>query len=144
MPGAAVRGTTGHLDAEGEGTGVGGDEPPARRLGDDRHVTGDAGPDRRERPLPAVLLGRHERHHLLDRHARVAHLPAELVDLVDGVGVDQRPQLDTVVEPPAEQLDREADLVPEREHLDDAPDGRREELHRDEVTAEHHEQRDIF
>ena len=41
--------------------GVGDDDVERRRLRDDRQVARRAGPDRGERPLAAVLLGRHER-----------------------------------------------------------------------------------
>ena len=45
---------------ERDRAGVGDDDVEVRRLGDDREVAGDAGPDRGERALAAVLLGRHE------------------------------------------------------------------------------------
>ncbi len=45
---------------EGDRAGVRDDDVEVRGLGDDRHVTGNAGADRGQRPLPAVLFGRHE------------------------------------------------------------------------------------
>ena len=45
---------------ERDRAGMGDDDVEVGRLGDDREVAGGAGPDRGERPLPAVLLGRHE------------------------------------------------------------------------------------
>ena len=41
---------------------MGDDDVEVRRLRDDAQVAGRPGADRRQRPLPAVLLGRHERH----------------------------------------------------------------------------------
>ena len=46
---------------ERDRAGVGDDDVEVRRLRDDREVAGRAGPDRGERALPAVLLGRDER-----------------------------------------------------------------------------------
>ena len=46
---------------ERDRAGVGDHDVEVRRLGDDREVAGGAGPDRGERALPAVLLGRDER-----------------------------------------------------------------------------------
>ena len=48
-------------EPERDRAGVGDDDVEVGRLGDDRHVAGHAGPDRREHPLAAVLLGRHDR-----------------------------------------------------------------------------------
>ena len=59
----------GHGQPERDRAGVGDDDVEVRRLGDDRQVAGRAGPDRGERPLPAVLLGRHERDEQLARRA---------------------------------------------------------------------------
>ena len=56
VPGAAVRGAAGDLDAEGEGTGVRGDEPPARRLGDDGDLAAVPAAQGGEGAEAAVLL----------------------------------------------------------------------------------------
>ena len=50
---------------ERDRAGMGDDDIEVGRLRDDREVAGRAGPDRRQRSLPAVLLGRHERHEQL-------------------------------------------------------------------------------
>ena len=50
----------GHGQPERDGAGVGDDDVEVRRLRDDREVAGDAGADRGERALAAVLLGRDE------------------------------------------------------------------------------------
>ena len=55
-----MRGTTGHGQAEGDRAGMGDDDVEVRRLGDDREIAADAGPDGRQGALPAVLLGRYE------------------------------------------------------------------------------------
>ena len=55
-----VRRPAGHGQAERDGAGVGDDDVEVRRLGDDREVARHTGPDRGQRPLAAVLLGRDE------------------------------------------------------------------------------------
>ena len=56
---AGVGGAARDGEPERDRAGVGDHDVEARRLGDDRHVAGDAGADRREHALAAVLLRRH-------------------------------------------------------------------------------------
>ncbi len=58
---------------ERQRAGVGDDDVEVRRLGDHGQVAGHAGPDRREHPLAAVLLGRDERDEDLAGQARPRH-----------------------------------------------------------------------
>ena len=58
---ARVGRASGDGEPERDRAGMGDDDVEHRWLGDDRQVAGGAGADRRERPLAAVLLRRHER-----------------------------------------------------------------------------------
>jgi hypothetical protein len=58
-----MSGPSRHLEPEGDRAGMGDDDVEIGRLGDDRHLAGDPGPDRRQHALAAVLLGRHEGRH---------------------------------------------------------------------------------
>lgn len=62
VPGAAVRREPGHLDPEGQGAGIGGDQVEIGRLGDEAAPAGVSALQSGERPDPTILLTDHEVH----------------------------------------------------------------------------------